>query len=61
MRWYVESDGGGIAVRSGLCGSLSGDQGLIIFEYTIVRSIVSGSVSGDRASDMSSYVCVEPR
>ncbi len=45
---------GGVAVRSGICGNVSGDEMLSIFEYTVVRSIVGGSVSGDRASDMSS-------
>ena len=43
-------------VMSEMSGSVSGDQGLIIFEYIVVRSVMNGSVSGDRVSDMFSLV-----
>ncbi len=34
--WYAESDVSGTAVRSRMSGSVSGDQGLNMFEYIVV-------------------------
>ena len=61
MCWYAESDGSGTAVSSRTGGSVSGDQGLNMFEYIVVRNDVGASVSEDRVSDMFSRAWVEPQ
>ena len=50
----------GIVVRSGADGSVSGDQGLTIFDDIVVINVDGGSVFGDRAADVSNRVYLEP-
>ncbi len=48
----VESDVSGAAVRSRMSGSVSGDQGLNMFEHNVVISVVGGRVTVDRPCQM---------